>query len=231
MPGLNNAQIPVAMDPRDTDAAVKLVQGPSPPQYLELFNEPDLSYKGLTPTTDAVTAAQNLQAMFNISHDRTSYVSPALAFPNSDWLTTFRDHCNNCFDQIPIVAMHIYEPDPAAVISGIQQFHATWSDKKIWITELSPARDDCKLSADASGPGSIGDYITTLIPQIIALGYVDKIFWNGGEWDGTAMNSAPAPCNPSLTDASGNPTTVLQALGKVCGGGGGAAPAGNSATS
>ena len=114
--------------------------------------------------------------------------------------------------------MHIYDPNPASIISEIQQFHATWPDQAIWITELSPARDDCTLTADASGAGSIGDYITTLIPQIAKLGYVEKIFWNSGEWDGTPINDGPTPCNPSLTDANGNPTTVLQVLGKVCGG-------------
>ena len=119
--------------------------------------------------------------------------------------------------------MHIYDPDPASIISEIQQFHATWPDQVIWITELSPARDDCTLTAAASGAGSIGEYITTLIPQIAALGYVEKIFWNSGEWDSTAINDGPAACNPSLTDASGNPTTVLQVLGKVCGNSTGAA--------
>lgn len=113
--------------------------------------------------------------------------------------------------------MHIYDPDPASIISEIQAFHATWPDQVIWITELSPARDDCKLTAAASGAGSIGEYITTLIPQIAKLGYVEKIFWNSGEWDSTAINVAPPACNPSLTDVNGNPTTVLTVLGQVCG--------------
>ena len=228
LPALNNAQIHMVMDPRDTDAAVQMVQGPSPPRYLGLFNEPDYSFEGLTPMTDPVTAAQDLQALFSISHSATTYIAPGLAFPNAPWLATFRDNCKNCFDQIPIVSMHIYEPNPSAVISGIQTFHSTWPDKKIWITELSPARNDCALSNAASGPGSIGDYIATLIPQIIALGYVEKIFWNGGEWSATGGNGAPAPCNPSLTDANGAPTGALQALGKVCGGSGAAAAAGGS---
>ena len=114
--------------------------------------------------------------------------------------------------------MHIYDPDPASIISEIQQFHSTWPDQVIWITELSPARDDCTLTAAASGAGSIGEYINTLIPQIAALGYVEKVFWNSGEWDSSAINDAPAACNPSLTDANGNPTTVLDVLGQVCGG-------------
>ena len=63
----------------------------------------------------------------------------------------------------------------------------------------------------------MGEYINTLIPQILALGYVERIFWNSGEWDSSPINSAPAACNPSLTDVNGNPTTVLQVLGQVCG--------------
>jgi len=89
------------MEPTYEDAAVSLLQS-SPPPYVELFNEPDFSYKGFTPLTDAATAAQKLQPVFAAAHPSTTFISPALANANSGWLETFRDNCNNCFTQIPI---------------------------------------------------------------------------------------------------------------------------------
>ena len=195
-----------------------MVQGANPPQYLELFNEPDFSFQGLTPLTDAITAAKSLAGFFTIQHPQTTYISPALMNANSDWLTTFKSNCNGCFDQIPIIAMHIYNPDVDGVMAQITQLHGTWPDKKIWITELSPATSGCTMDATA-----IGTYMQTLFQKIMALGYVEKIFWNSGEWDSPAINGAPDSCNPALTDTSGNPTPVLTALKNSCGGSGGTA--------
>lgn len=221
-PELNNHQMHVVMDPRDTDRAVEMVQGASPPKYLELFNEPDFSWGGFTPLTDAATAAQDLQKLFSIPHPQTTYISPALMDANSDWLPTFKQNCNGCFDQIPIIALHVYNPAVDGVMYQITKLHDTWPDKKIWITELSPADPDCSM--DANG---IATYMNELVPKIMALGYVEKIFWNSGEWDAPAINNAPDQCNPALTDASGNATPVLKALKNACGGGGG----GGTATS
>lgn len=67
----------------------------------------------------------------------------------------------------------------------------------------------------------MANYMGTLIPQILALGYVEKIFWNSGEWDSPSINSAPDGCNPSLVDANGDATDVLKSLYAVCGGGSG----------
>ena len=216
-PSLDSAQIHLVMDPTDVSAAVSMLQGASSPAYLGLFNEPDYSFDGVTPLTSPQDAADSLAAVFAVPHPNTKFLAPAVAFPNSDWLPSFNASCNGCFSQIDVIPMHIYDPDPASIISEIQQFHSTWPNWPIWITELSPARDDCTLTGAASGTGSVGEYINTLIPQILALGYVEKIFWNSGEWDSSPINAAPAACNPSLTDVNGNPTTVLQVLGQVCG--------------
>ncbi|KAK0509119.1 hypothetical protein JMJ35_008490 [Cladonia borealis] len=216
-PSLDSAQIHLAMDPTDVTAAVAMLQGASPPPYLGLFNEPDYSFDGVTPLTSPQDAASSLGAVFTTPHPNTKFLAPAVAFPNSNWLPSFNASCNGCFSQIDVIPMHIYDPDPANIISEIQQFHSTWPNWPIWITELSPARDDCTLTNAASGTGSMGEYINTLILQILALGYVERIFWNSGEWDSTPINAAPAACNPSLTDVNGNPTTVLQVLGQVCG--------------
>jgi len=220
MPAMNTAQINTVMDPNDIDAAVSMVQGSSPPPYLQLFNEPDFSFENLTIITDAIPSAKDLARLFDIPHPKTTYISPALMNANSDWLTIFRDNCNNCFDQIPIVAMHVYNPSPQGVLDQITQLHSTFPTKKIWITELSPATAGCNLQNTGTGPNTIADYMNTLIPAIMKLGYVEKIFWNSGEWESPAINSAPDHCNPSLVDANGNPTDVLKAYGTVCGGSG-----------
>ena len=211
-PVLNEGQINVVMDPTYTDAAVRMLSGPNPPPYLELFNEPDFSFEGFTPLTDPAPAASNLQKLFAAPHPNTKYISPALMDANGPWLPQFNASCNGCFDQIDIIAMHVYNPDPSGVMGQITQLHSTWPTKRIWITELSPATTGCSM--DASG---IAGYINTLIPQIIALGYVDKIFWNSGENDTPAINNAPSSCNPSLTNADGSATSILNAYGAACG--------------
>ena len=82
------------------------------------------------------------------------------------------------------------------------------------------------------------------MPQLVGLGYVDRIFWNSGEhvsllsllwcfvlsilvtlWtcaDCDLLRQAnldpnnPDLCNPSLTNDDGSPTDLLTAYGKVC---------------
>ena len=200
------------MDPRNVDQAVQLLQS-DPPQYLGLLNEPDYSFQGGTPTTDPVAAANALKPLFAASHPKTTYLSPALAYGTSDWLPTFRDNCGGCFDQIPIISTHIYNTDTTAVLNEVTQLHSTWPDKKIWITELGPATQGCTL--DSQG---IIQWMNTLLPQLKALGYVEKVFWNCGE-HGAGIDGTPnGPCNPSLTNDDGSPTDLLFAYGKVCGG-------------
>ena len=182
------------------------------PPYLELFNEPDYSFEGFTPTEDAAPSAQDLKVLFDTPHPDTKYISPALMNANSPWLSQFFQACNGCIDQIDVIAMHIYNPNPDDVIALIQQLYNTWK-KTIWITELSPAAAGCGLTPDTMGP----NYINVLIPKILALGYVEKIFWNSGENDGTPINGAPGPCNPNLTNMDGSATPVLEALGAACG--------------
>ena len=53
-------------------------------------------------------------------------------------------------------------------------------------------------------------WLNTLIPQIVALGYVDKVFWNWGE------ASAASTCKTDLTNEDGSPTAVLKAYGAIC---------------
>ena len=202
---LDAAQIHQVMDPTEVSAALDLLKT-NPPQYLTLFNEPDYSYDNVTPLTSATDAANDLQPLFAASHPKTTYLSPALADANSPWLTTFRDSCNGCMSQIPIITMHLYNSDPTAALNLIEQLHGTWPDKRIWITELAPgAGDGCSL--DTQG---IVSWLNALIPQIVQLGYVDRIFWNCGE------ASSATTCKTDLTNDDGSPTAVLKAYSAIC---------------
>ena len=202
---LNAAQIHQVMDPTEVSAAVQLLKS-NPPQYLTLFNEPDYSYQGQTPLTSPTDAATALKPLFAASHPNTTFLSPALANANSDWLPTFSNACNGCMSQIPIITMHLYNSDPTAAVGLIKQLHGTWPDKRIWITELAPGSDGgCTLDA-----GGIVSWMNTLVPEIVALGYVDKIFWNCGE------SSPLTACKTDLTNNDGSPTEILKAYGAVC---------------
>lgn len=213
-PEFDAAQFPLHMDIDDTNAAIELLKSPNAPPYLGLFNEPDFSFAGATKVIDPEPAAENLIELFNTPHPKTQLVSPALMDANSDWLPRFKAACNGCFDQIPIIAAHLYNHKVADSMYLIEKLHGTWPDKKIWITELSPASKECDL--DAAG---IDKYMKELIPALINLGYVEKIFWNSGEWGMPAINNAPPACNPALTDAQGKGTPILTSLKNACGGG------------
>lgn len=206
----NKAQIPIVMDHTYIADAVTMLAN-SPPPYLELFNEPDFSFENLTLTEDAAPSASDLKTILDAPHPNTKFISPALMNANGPWLGEFFQACNGCIDQIDVIALHVYNPDPQGVLDQITQLHSTWN-KPIWITELSPATAGCGLSST-----TMAGYINTLIPEILKLGYVEKIFWNSGESDSTPINSAPASCSPSLTNADGSSTPVLQALGAACG--------------
>lgn len=204
-PQLNAAQLHQLVDPTQIQAAVQLLQD-DPPAYMVLLNEPDYSFGGFTPLTSATDAANDLKPIFAAAHPKTTFLSPALAFSNSDWLTTFRDACGGCMSQISIITMHVYDTDPAALLVRIGQLHATWPDKRIWITEIGPATSGACTMDEA---GMIG-WMNTVVPQIAALGYVDKIFWNNGEY------SSNPTCKTSLTNDDGSATNLLKAYGAIC---------------
>ena len=177
---INEAQIKICMDPRNVQDSIALVTGPNPPEYLELFNEPDYSYEGFTPLTSAQDAATALAPLL-AAKTTTKFISPAVAFTNTVWLANFNDYCNNCINSsIPIISAHVYNYKPDQVLLQITTLHNTWPDKRIWITELAPASSsDQGCTLDQAGMIS---WMQTVIPQIVALGYVDRIFWNSGEY-------------------------------------------------
>ena len=55
----NKGQIPIVMDHTYIDAA-KTMLANSPPQYMELYNEPDFSFDGLTLTEDPYVFSESI---------------------------------------------------------------------------------------------------------------------------------------------------------------------------
>ncbi|MCJ1248852.1 hypothetical protein MMC30_006073 [Trapelia coarctata] len=133
--------------------------------------------------------------------------------PPADWLTQFNDACNQYMNQIPIISAYIYKTSPDEAIATIEALHTTWPNQKIWITELAPSSDPaqgCMLDEQ----GVIG-WMNDVLPWIVALGYVERVFWNSGE-AGKIYPDNPGFCNPSLTNEDGSPTALLQAYGATC---------------
>lgn len=78
--------------------------------------------------------------------------------------------------KIPIVSAHIYSLDTKIALAQVQSLYDDFPDRRIWITELtlaSNANQGCGLDTDG-----VIDWMRRLLPQIVGLGYVDKIFWN-----------------------------------------------------
>ena len=92
-------------------------------------------------------------------------------------------------DKMDIVAGHIYQKDPANVMNIINQFHEQWPDKKIWLTELAPASS--KSDGCTFGDAEMVGWMQELLPKIVALGYVEKVFWNNGAWVSLAFPFLP----------------------------------------
>lgn len=170
-------RIPVVVDPTDLDNARTLLQS-SPPPYLELFSEPDYSYGDVTPITSPEDSANDLRPLIQLGAP-TQFISPAVAFSGSDWLKEFQGNCTECMDKIGIIGAHVYSVDPNGALDQIKKVHDQWPDKKIWVTEISPSTGDPACQYDAAG---MANWMTTVVNQIKALGYVEKIFWNTGTW-------------------------------------------------
>ncbi|KAL8720983.1 MAG: hypothetical protein Q9181_007804 [Wetmoreana brouardii] len=209
-PELEAARYPIVMDPRDTDAAIEWLQSDHPPGYLELFNEPDFSCADATPLTPPAESAQNLTKLIN-SAPSTQLISPVPAYTGSDWLKEFDGNCTGCMDKIPIIGAHVYDVDPMGAIGQITDLHDKWPDKRIWVTELSPTTTGDNCDFDAAGEAN---WMKTVVTQIKALGYVEKIFWNTGTWG--VLKGNPDVCQPSLTNEDGSPTALLSTYQEVC---------------
>ncbi|KAL8684481.1 MAG: hypothetical protein Q9224_006324 [Gallowayella concinna] len=139
-PGSSRVQqnhIPMMAFKEHVAAAVKLVNGPNPPEWLLTFNEPDFSYGGFTPTMSGKEAADAIKDLLASPGSKTKFVAPATADPNHPFLEEFFAACK-CKDFFSAYNMHQYNPSSATIIGNINAYHGKWSDKPLWITEIAP---------------------------------------------------------------------------------------------
>lgn len=109
----------------------------------------------------------------------TQYLSPAPAYPNSDWLTQFFDICQ-CQDSFPVILAHVYNLNPDGAIATIQNILSQFPGKPIWITEISPASSsDQGCTLDEAG---MIDWMNQVIGWASQQSAIERIFWNCGEY-------------------------------------------------
>ncbi|KAI4233413.1 MAG: hypothetical protein L6R40_007077 [Gallowayella cf. fulva] len=202
-PGSSRAQqdhIPMMAFAKHVPDAVKLVNGPNPPEWLLTFNEPDFSYNGVTPKMTGKEAADAIKDLLAKPGSKTKFVAPATADPNHPFLEEFFAECK-CKDFFSAYNMHQYNPSSAQIISNIKSYHGKWNDKPLWITEVAPGGANC-----AMGPNDVGKFMKDIYGFAKGSGFVDKVFWNtGNQIDASDHNV----CNSWLVDASGKPGPLL----------------------
>lgn len=209
-PDLVDNQIRMVVTGSDVSAGKNLVTGSNPPQYLQLLNEPDGGFYG-QPVYSPSDAVQVLQPILQ-STTNTTFLSPAPAYPNSDWLPQFFAACN-CEARFPIILAHIYAVNPQDAISSIKTVMGQFPNKRIWITEIAPASSpsqNCTLA-----PQDVINWMNTVLGFASQQPQIDRVFWNSGEY-GTLYPDNPTQCNPSLTNQDGSATALLHNYASIC---------------
>ncbi|KAL8809612.1 MAG: hypothetical protein Q9223_002975 [Gallowayella weberi] len=198
-PGSSRVQqdhIPMMAFKEHVAAAVKLVNGPNPPEWLLTFNEPDFSYGGFTPTMSGKEAAAAIKDLLASPGSKTKFVAPATADPNHPFLEEFFAECK-CKDFFSAYSMHQYNPSSAQIISNIEAYHGKWNDKPLWITEIAPGGANCGMGWD-----DVGKFMKEVYKFAKGSGFVEKVFWNTGNQIDPKDHNV---CNSWLVDGSGNP--------------------------
>ncbi|KAL8800879.1 MAG: hypothetical protein Q9182_004853 [Xanthomendoza sp. 2 TL-2023] len=198
-PGSSRVQqdhIPMMAFQEHVAAAVKLVNGPNPPEWLLTFNEPDYSYGNFTPTMSGKEAAAAIKDLLASPGSKTKFVAPATADPNHPFLEEFFAECK-CKDFFSAYSMHQYNPSSAQIISNIKAYHGKWSDKPLWMTEIAPGGANCGMGWD-----DVGKFMKEVYKFAKGSGFVERVFWNtGNQIDPNDHNV----CNSWLVDGSGKP--------------------------
>lgn len=174
---LNDKQLKMVVSGENIQAGLDLVSGPNAPQYLALLNEPDGGFYNL-PIYSPQEAVDLIRPFLDIQ-TTTQYLSPAPAYPDSDWLTQFFNICQ-CQDSFPVILAHVYDPSPEGAIATIQHVMNQFPGKPIWITEISPASSGdqgCTLDE-----GGMIDWMNQVIGWASQQAAIERIFWNCGEY-------------------------------------------------
>lgn len=202
------AHIPMVAFASDVPAAVNLVSGPNPPEWLLTFNEPDYAYDGSSPTMTPQQASDAIQPLLKIAHPKTKFVAPVTADPTTDWLPQFYAVCN-CQSFFSAYNIHIYHPTWDETKSQLTAFRAKFGDKPTWLTEVAPggAQPACSLSTE-----QVGGFMKSVYGFAKTSGWVDRVFWNTGNQIGAGDHNV---CNSYLLNTDGTPSALLDAFKKV----------------
>jgi hypothetical protein len=199
--GSNPGQIPMMAFASDVADAVSMVNGPNPPEYMLTFNEPDYSYDNITPTMTPQEAATAIAPLLASPGTSTKFIAPVTADPTSDWLPQFYEACN-CQSFFHAYNIHVYLPDTTDAENDITNFHNTYNDKPLWVTEIAPgnANPSCSLSWD-----DVSQFMDQIYSWGASTGWVERIFWNTGNEIPNDTNV----CNSYLLDSNSNPSPLL----------------------
>ncbi|MCJ1451401.1 hypothetical protein MMC28_001737 [Mycoblastus sanguinarius] len=194
--------IPMMAFATDVAAAVSMVNGANPPEWMLTFNEPDYAYAGSSPTMTPQQASNAIQPLLKSPGKSTKFVAPVTADPTSDWLPQFYAACG-CQSFFSAYNIHIYLPTVQQVTDDLTAFHAKFGDKPIWLTEIAPgnAKPACSVSWAAAG-----DFMNQVYGWSKKSGFVDRVFWNSGNQIGGGDTNV---CNSYLLDDSDNPSPLL----------------------
>ena len=201
-PAASAAYIPMMAFASDVPAAVSLVTGPNPPDWMLTFNEPDYAYGGTSPTMNPTEAAAAIEPLLKAGATKTRFVAPVTADSTSDWLDEFYTACN-CKSFFSAYNIHIYTPSADTVQQTLEAFHTKYPDQHLWLTEVAPgmATPACSLGWDT---------VTTFMQQVYKFaagsGWVDRVFWNSGNQIGGGDQNV---CNSYLLGSSGSPSPLL----------------------
>jgi hypothetical protein len=187
---------------------------PSSTQHALFINEPDVEGQANLSPTDALTLWYNYFAPATTSLKR-GHAAVASNYYGIPWLQEFNAACSgDC--TYDFHAWHWYGSDFATFQSDLEEFHAAFPDKNIWITEFA-----CN---SYTGAGSCSDSQTLAFhaavqPYLESLDYVERYSPYGALPTGYGDESSSAPINTNndimtITSYGGDGFMSLSNLGK-----------------
>ena len=187
-------------------AAIEIVNGPNPPEWMLTFNEPDLNYPGGKPTKMTPQEASDaIKPLLAKPGNCTKYVAPVTADPGSPWHDEFYRLCG-CKNFFSAYNIHQYQPTSQAVVHEITKYHAHFADKPLWVTEVAPGRANPACSV--SWPDA-AQFMKDIYGFAANSTFVDRVFWNSGNQLGNGDTNV---CNSWLVGAGGRASPLLEAF-------------------
>ena len=174
---LDAGQIKMVLSGDNVQAGVDLITGPNAPEYLQILNEPDGGFYNL-PVYSPEEAASLVRPLLD-AQTTTKFLSPAPAYPNTDWLPRFFAACG-CEDRFPVILAHVYSVNPQGAIGAMEAVMNQFPGKTVWVTELSPASDPAQ-NCGLDGQGVI-DWMNAVVGWASQQPAIERMYWNSGEY-------------------------------------------------